>query len=380
MKKNILFVIIIMTLPFLTSLRGQESKTTAVPAVEIPSWVDTQIDETRTRFEAWRGADSVIVFPIVTDIHAAEPYFSNPPNFADTKYHILFAQRAAIRFGADFMADLGDIGFDRDKKWKPSTKEAALHRLEAQVNLYKDFPLPVLFAMGNHDSGRAYGSFFSELKMTAEEYGALFNGMIKRRGTPLVTGPGDDYGYYDVPEKKCRVFFLNTSDSGEIGYSAEQLSFLADHLRMPENYCAVILQHICIHPTIGKWRPVRASTIPNGDLCIKILSDFIQGTKGGSENISWDFSSNKGTSLAGVISGHSHFNNQAVIDGINFVITQGYGTISDDNLPEGADYIKKVDRRSTVLIDVAAIKPDKKEMKIFRIGAGGTDKDRTFHF
>jgi hypothetical protein len=353
---------------------------TTVPAFAVPDWVDRQIGEAHARFEHWRGADEAVVFPIITDIHAAHPLFSVPPDFRDTKFHVLFAQRAALAFKADFFADLGDIGFDRDLKWKPSKKEDALLRLESQRNLYKDFTLPVLFCMGNHDCGRAYGEFFSEVRLSTKEYGGMFNGMTQRKGVPLVTGPSEDYGCYDVPGKKCRVFFLNTSDSSEAGYSLEQLQFLADHLRVPPDTCAVVMGHKCIHPTIGKWKGDKPGTIKNGDLCIKMLAAFRAGAKGDQQGVRWDFTGNKGTSLAGCLSGDSHFNSQAICNDINFIITQGYGTVSAKDLPEGVDYVTSVDRTQTMLVDVVAVKPAKREMKFFRVGAGGPERDRAFKF
>jgi hypothetical protein len=197
---------------------------------------------------------------------------------------------------------------------------------------------------------------------------------------PLVTGPSEDYGCYDVPGKKCRVFFLNTSDSSEAGYSLEQLQFLADHLRVPPDTCAVVMGHKCIHPTIGKWKGDKPGTIKNGDLCIKMLAAFRAGAKGDQQGVRWDFTGNKGTSLAGCLSGDSHFNSQAICNDINFIITQGYGTVSAKDLPEGVDYVTSVDRTQTMLVDVVAVKPAKREMKFFRVGAGGPERDRAFKF
>lgn len=351
---------------------------TAIPDFAVPAWVDQQISEAKARFDAWRGDDELVVFPLVTDIHAARPLFSNPPDFRDTKYHVLFAQRAALAFNADFFAELGDIGFDRDLKWQPSKKADAELRLESQRNLFKDFPLPVLFCMGNHDNGSAYGGFYSELRLTEQEYGAMFNGMIKKKGVPLVTGPGEDYGYYDVPGKNCRVFFLNSSDGN--GFSLTQVQFLADNLRLPPGTCAVVLQHRCLHPSIGKWRGSRPGCFKNGELAIKILAAFRAGEKGEAEGVEWDFTGNRDCSLAASISGDSHFNNQALYHGIHFIITQGYGTVSAKNLPDNVDYVTPVDRSKTMLVDMVAIKPAKREMMIFRIGAGGPERDRAFSF
>jgi len=374
------FLIIEIVIGGICPVWAVEFPSTSVPAFAIPQWAERQIAEAHARFKGWCDGDATIVFPLVTDIHAARPMFSLPPDFRDTKLHVLLAQKAALRFGAAFFAELGDIGFDRDLKWKPSKKADALLRLESQRNLYKDFPLPVLFCMGNHDCGRSYGEYFSEVRLSTKEYGGMFNGMTKRKGAALVTGPNEDYGYYDVPGKKCRVFFLNTSDFGEVGFSLEQMRFLADHLKVPSGTCAVVMGHKCIHPTIGKWKGGRSGTIKNGNLCMTMLADFVKGSKGEEGSVRWDFTGNKGTAFAGCLFGDSHFNDQAVTNGVNFVITQGYGTVSAKDLPDHVEYVTPVDRTQTMLVDMVALKPAKREMKIFRIGAGGPGCDRAFRF
>jgi len=353
---------------------------TAIPEFVMPTWVDQQISETHARFTAWRGNDEVVLFPIVTDIHAARPFFSNPPDFRDTKYHVLFAQRAALAFQADFLVELGDIGFDRDLKWQPSKKTAAERRLEAQRNLFQDFALPVLFCMGNHDSGRAFGKFFSELRLTQHDYGAMFNGMTKKKGVSLVTSSGEDYGYYDVPGKACRVFFLNTSDQHEVGVTPTQMQFLADHLCMPPGTCAVILSHATLHPVLGKRDGQKPRSIANGDIGLHILAAFCKSEKGAAGDVHWDFTANQHCTLAGCISGHNHFNDQREYEGIPFILSQGYGTKHLKDLPSGVDYVTPADRTKTMLVDVVAIKPAQREMMIFRIGAGGPERDRAFTF
>lgn len=377
---SVLLVLMFMILP---GIRAEETEK-IIPDFKIPKWVDDQIEATYARFLAWEGKDQTVVFPLVTDVHAARPDFSSSPDFRDTKYHILFVQRAAKKFGADFMADLGDIGFDRDIKWNPSKKSDAEGRLAAQRAIYGQSDLPVLFCKGNHDSGRANGTGFSELRLTSAEYGSMFNGMMKKRGVPLVTGPNNDYGYYDLPGKKCRVFFLNTSDSGEYGLSDQQMNFLAKGLQVSENTTVVLLQHICMHPIIGRWRngfPGRMFT--NQALCMKILTDFVDNQKGLSGDVHWDFTRNKGTALAGSISGDSHFDAQDRVFGVNYITTQGYGTVAFSNVPENAVYLApsgKDARNLSMCVDVVAIKPGKREMMFFRIGIGDKNRDRSFKF
>ena len=91
-----------------------------IPKFDVPEWANAQIEEALVRFEAWRGDEVTVVFPLISDMHAARPDFANPCDFHDPKYHVLLARTATERFGADFFGELGDIGFDRDLTWKPS--------------------------------------------------------------------------------------------------------------------------------------------------------------------------------------------------------------------------------------------------------------------
>lgn len=334
----------------------------------IPDWAKAQIGETQVRFQQWRGDDEVIVFPTITDVHDGNLSFSDPLNWGLAKTHTLFAQYAAGQFKADFIADLGDIGLDMNQD-----ESQARLRMEISRRLYKNSPVPILFALGNHDHNLS--GFF----VTNKLFGKTFNGWTKSRGVKLVTGPNEDYGYYDLPEKKCRVFFLNSSDEDYYGYSIEQLQFLADNLRLPEGYSALVVEHFCVYAKIGYWKTYADTRAKRDELMMKILEDFVAGAKGTEEDVTWDFTENKGTSFVGLFCGDSHFDNQAYVNGVYYIITQGYGGVSPKELPDGA-IIRPFKRDETMLIDVVAIKPRTREIRLFRIGSGGADADRAFNY
>ncbi|MBQ1454606.1 MAG: metallophosphoesterase [Thermoguttaceae bacterium] len=334
----------------------------------IPDWAKAQIAEALARFEQWKGDDEVIVFPIVTDIHDGDPAIYDPIDWGAAKMHTLFAQYAAGQFRADFLADLGDIGLDS----KQDERGARL-RIAVSRRLYKNCPVPVLFALGNHDHNN------STFYVTSQLFGEQFNGWQKEKGVNLITGPNQDYGYYDLPEKKCRVFFLNTSDEGYYGYSTDQLRFLADNLRLPEGFSALVVEHFCVYAPIGYWKSYADTRAKRDELMMKILEDFASGGKGTEEDVSWDFTENKGTALIGLFCGDSHFDNQACVNGVHYIITQGYGTVNPKELPDGA-VIRPFKRDETMLIDVVAVKPRTRQIHLFRIGSGGADADREFSY
>lgn len=120
--------------------------------------------------------------------------------------------------------------------------------------------------------------------------------------------------------------------------------------------------------------------IRNGSPCMAMVADSVPGSKNAEGAVRWDFTENRGATLAGCLFGDSHFNDQAVTNGINFVTTQGNGTISAKDLPERGDDVTPVNRTQTMLVDVVVLKPARREMMIFRIGAGGPLCDRAFSF
>ena len=66
-------------------------------------------------------------------------------------------------------------------------------------------------------------------------------------------------------------------------------------------------------------------------------------------------------------------------NGVNYVIFQGFGGISEQSIPPWARRLT-VDPDTEVLFDVVAIKPEKGIAKVFRLGKGGAEYDREFIF
>ena len=78
--------------------------------VAIPDWAKKEIAATLARYNAWKGDDMTVAFPLVTDVHCRPHTLpSDLSNFTDPKMHLFFAQQAGEEANADFIADLGDI-------------------------------------------------------------------------------------------------------------------------------------------------------------------------------------------------------------------------------------------------------------------------------
>ena len=127
---------------------------------------------------------------------------------------------------------------------------------------------------------------------------------------------------------------------------------------------------------MGAWLKYGNDSI-NGDILMRIMEDFVAARAGSLRNVSWDFSKNEDCRLAGNLCGDSHFDAQQYEKGVNVVISQGYGGIGPDNLPKHGRYTRFSTSR-TMLVDLVALKPEKRVMRLFRLGAGGEKMDREF--
>ena len=351
--------------------------------VTFPDWAKTEIATTLARYKAWKGDDMTVAFPLVTDVHCRPHTLpTDLSSFTVPKMHLLFAQLAGEEANADFIADLGDIDLDfafevaenGAKKIRPYKPEEFMSRVAVQQVLYAESKLPVLCAVGNHD--HALNRF------TSAQFGKAFNITINQgKDFKITLCPTGDYGYYDMPAKKTRAIFLNTSDDGYYGYSIAQLEFIVNALaNMEENWTAVIMQHFCIQYEIGHW----ATSIPHvrakrQDIVIRIMEDFVAHRKGELEGVQWNFTNGGKRWLAGCLAGDSHIDNYLKCNGVDYIISQGYGPMAPHNVIPGA-HLTAFDSSKQMLIDFVAIKPAKHEVKIFRLGAGGAERDRSYKY
>ena len=322
-----------------------------------------QIDRAAEDFRKWKKDDLCVCFPIITDLHSN--LTPGDPRICMKRFaagHLELLPRFAEAAGADFAADLGDEGFDVPLR----TEEDCKQLLGLLENAYRNSPVPVIHCIGNHDL------YFPSRPIPPPEMTTAFWGAwlrkINRGKTEFTTGDDGSYGFYDIPGKPCRVFFLNTSDDpGKAGFSAGQLDFLRGHLAdLPKDHTAVVLTHIC-PLTRARWKHY-----PPTDQSYRFpeLSEILSG-----------FTANGGR-LAGVFSGDSHFDFFDFEDGVNYFVTQGYGGASPKSeLPPQSrifhQFSETLGRSDTFdmdeycLLDLVGIKLEKREIRIFRAGAGG---------
>ena len=317
-------------------------------------FVKPQINEALKRFEAWKGDDEVMSFPIVTDVHTAGRF---------SYKHIGHAARIAKAFGSDFMANLGDIGLNA----YPATENSAyakeiVDNVRAQMDKYDGV---WLYTPGNHDWDAGEGAFNTE-DYLSETFQKPWQ---KRAGENLHLTPGKTYGWYDVPGKGIRIIFLNSQGTGTRDgfyyyYDDAQMEWLQGLLdSTPADLPVLVMAHYMPHP-IGRWTTSAPTEVVlnSNNRVMGILSAFAK----------------KGT-LIGMFCGDSHANAHVEEDGVNYYISQGYGWVVPDLMVPGTIHAF-YDYKTNLCIDVVAVKPAKREVHTFRVGAGGEEYDSVFSY
>ena len=356
----------------------------------LPAWAQRAIDEARTRIEKWKGGQDVSLFVTITDIHSRVPDVTDPIDWSDPKSHVLIAQEAVRQLGADALVDLGDADFqyvwDHPNVTPPADEADALirRRIAAQFRLYREFERPVYFCRGNHDRGRTHREF------STDAFG-LFNALAAAHGHVAVLGGEGNYGYFDVPGKNIRLFFLDSCEKVDYGFTSEQLAFVAKGLEtLPDDGRAVVMQHYCIAESIGRWmRPGQPLTHAKrvrgfgGETLHAIFSAFVHSEAGTRDGVSWNFTGKPQRRLAACLCGDSHVDSHGVLDDVNYVVSQGYGPCHPLLLAPGATFVWKSDRTKHPMIDVLGVKRLYESIglaRVFRIGDGGAAHDREWCF
>ena len=318
------------------------------------SFVKPQAKEAFQRFKAWKGKDPVLVFPILTDIHTCGRF---------SYKHIGYAATVADIFGADFMANLGDIGLNS----YPATVDSTYARfiLDKIKEGMMEYSGLWVYVPGNHDWDGGAGRWLTE-----EYLSAFFQKPWEAKaGGNLHLTPGKTYGYLDIPEKNFRVIFLNSESSATKGefyysYGDPQLDWLAGVLdQTPSNMHVLLLSHWMPHP-LGVWNMVSMNPVKK-EQSSKMM-DFLASYK-------------DKVNLVGLFTGDTHVNFHQVADGVNYYVSQGYGWVSPDLMMPGQKHAF-FDYKENLCIDVVAVKPALREVHTFRIGAGGADYDYSFGY
>ena len=146
-----------------------------------------------------------VSYAFITDLHIDQT--TDQP--AATKRQLASLVDLANHTDVDFVAVGGDLIMGDD-----STKATALSKIKTVADVLVDCKKPVFIIKGNHD----YNSFQNdndELIFNNQWYPYAI-GVFNENIVHDSTNPSSAYFYYDIPSKKTRCIFLDTSDWGDV--------------------------------------------------------------------------------------------------------------------------------------------------------------------
>lgn len=229
-------------------------------------------------------------------------------------------------FGGDYL--------DNNKNTDKETASASLKYLGSLMKRTRT-DAPRFVIKGNHDDNTMYLDVKNGV-VNDEERFAILSDIDQDKTQRDADNIQKTYGYYDIPNKKIRVFMLNTIDIPQVldednnsinyagqhitGFSQSQLQFVADHLKFQEAGWQVILfSHHPISNDLFEYEFAnnqRAGVTPEhgGDSMVEILNAFKEGTAGTCEcttkdfesSVSYDFTDNKSNIIIANVHGHIH--------------------------------------------------------------------------
>ena len=376
-------------------LLARGDTTASVDGFAFPDWAVRQIDDGVRRYFDWKGADETVAFPLITDVHSKVFGLPDPNDWRDPKRHVYFMRHIAERVGADFIADLGDHDFQVVAFGKQLPMDQVGQLVDAYHSLYRKEPKPVLFCRGNHDHAKG--------RIPDADYGARFNrGLNAGKGVRLTLSDDGTFGYLDLPQKRFRAVFLNSSRKFVNGLDAEELQFMADAFRSASNgWHVVLLQHIPIPSLMDRSRRSLCHNA-NMDVAYNIVEDFAnargsfkQGWGKGEPNVwrldrgagtvRWNFQDTK-AAFAGAFFGHEHVEEHFKYAGVNWTVRPGYGTepandpCGEKRDPKRCHGANGVLPKDTMMLDLVAVKPAKRQVHVFRFGWGGPESEREYAY
>ena len=359
--------------------------------------------------------ENTVTIPFITDTHYATDTFiqEDLENYGRTENHIKNVAELSHMIPLDCIVGGGDF-VDGG-----TTKDTNVSNMKKVVSLFGLASCPFFLAKGNHDDnswgdgrqgrGTTARNKVNQNYMASDPTSKSWHGNMSYTIKPsemyeIITRPStiwainenpndkNMYFYYDIPDKKARVFLLNTNDIPYVfdtdglvkyltinvaGYRQAQLKWFAENLKsMPDDYTAVCFQH---HQW-GQWYATNSAYYPfNWESVEGILkaakegSSFTRKYTGNADfasDISITFDTPK--NIAFLAHGHHHTDRITTKYGITNVSTSC--SVSRPKKDQGDRPLGVLEED---LWDVFILDTKKKHVDIVRYGAGS---DRSFDY
>ncbi|MDV7711291.1 metallophosphoesterase [Enterococcus casseliflavus] len=359
--------------------------------------------------------ENTVTIPFITDTHYATDTFiqEDLENYGRTENHIKNVAELSHMIPLDCIVGGGDF-VDGG-----TTKDTNVSNMKKVVSLFGLASCPFFLAKGNHDDnswgdgrqgrGTTARNKVNQNYMASDPTSKSWHGNMSYTIKPsemyeIITRPStiwainenpndkNMYFYYDIPDKKVRVFLLNTNDIPYVfdtdglvkyltinvaGYRQAQLKWFAENLKsMPDDYTAVCFQH---HQW-GQWYATNSAYYPyNWESVEGILkaakegSSFTRKYTGNADfasDISITFDTPK--NIAFLAHGHHHTDRITTKYGITNVSTS-----CSVSRPKKDQRDRPLGELEEDLWDVFVLDTKKKHVDIVRYGAGS---DRSFGY
>nr|DAG95619.1 MAG TPA: Baseplate component [Herelleviridae sp.] len=324
----------------------------------------------------------------LTDLHITCPAGKTAEEISKMATKIRTQLAAYNSIAAEYPVDLCVYGGDYMDNSPQTNKDTATEALKA-VRLLIDQTegAPVIVAKGNHDDNTMYTDYKNGY-ISIESLYNLLSGKDNRLAVRNTDQIEMSYGYYDIPNKKIRVFILNTLDlpttldestnkleysaQNDSGFRQEQIQFVADNLKITEEGWQVMF--FCHHPFVpfaasdaesaetttqpGKMS-VKGEIVQNehgAQAMLDVIEGFKNGTKGTATNVTqdfnisvdYDFTKNKSNTVIACIYGHTHVYYHKEYNGIHYIATRAvYGHPTFNFISTGIYFV--IDRKNRKL-------------------------------
>jgi hypothetical protein len=281
------------------------------------------------------------------------------------------------------------------------TKEASVAWYEGLSVLPIELDTDKFIGKGNHDVNDIAGTTGQEL--TDEE---LYQVFIKyQKGCVTDYGYAEKaYGYYDIPNRKIRCIFVNTTDVPYIlngstikynqqhktGVSNEQVNFIANALKFTESGWGVVLishhalqNSLILNPnnsTDDYLNPAHGGTQLLGVLtAFRNKSSYSSVVSEGDfqYNIDVDFSENASDEIIINLCGHVHADKSDTIDGILTISSMASSFVYTSYDSQGNPVSRAAKTSTETSWDVVTIDRGEKKIYCTRYGAG-TDREFSY--
>lgn len=361
-----------------------------------PDHITPEVIDMVNRVNAVRK-DSSIVFLAMSDPHYPADQTATTAYASNVKSSLQANQAAkALTYllRPDFFAHLGDVATGAGS----TTPDMLRSQIEGFLSYFREAKsdLPVFLAIGNHDTGIYYHDTQTDGKIYTMSGKYLYDNFTARSDSPdTVFGDASfgGYCYRDFPEKKLRVFLLNTSeklvsmqtDSTTYGKQRAWLANALLDLNSKSDATEWGFIILCHYPADY------GATMPLSELLrayVEGASHTVSDPSGDGTNETVSFSGKNGARFIAQFHGHVHnflssklYSNtsgtpaqydawRVCIPNVQFDRENYYETVGGVNFKEDVTYPKTADTSNGTSFVVNVINPSEKKIYSFCYGAG----------